>query len=92
MMSAIKTEPDSDSESHSTTVKDYFEFVAVKYEQDPLEDTHNVSAMKVRYILVLIKNPDQLRVPEPSLRSMILLRSVIIGSEHEYYRGVRTIL
>lgn len=53
VMSAIKTEPDSDSESHSATLKDDFEFVAIKYEQDPLEDTHNVSAMKVRYILVL---------------------------------------
>jgi hypothetical protein len=53
VMSAIKTEPDSDSESHSATLKVDFEFVAVKYE-DPLEDTHNVSPMKVRYILVAI--------------------------------------
>jgi hypothetical protein len=49
-MSVIKTEPDSDSETQSTTLKGDFEFVAVKYEQDPLEDTHNVSTMKVRYI------------------------------------------
>lgn len=53
-MSAIKTEPDSDSETQSTTLKGDFEFVVVKYEQDPLEDTRDVSATKVSYILVLI--------------------------------------
>jgi hypothetical protein len=54
VMSAIKTETDSDSETQSANLKGDFEFVAVKYEYDPLEDTHNVSAMKVRYILFLI--------------------------------------
>lgn len=53
-MSAIKTEPDSDSEMQSAALMGDFEFVAVKYERDPLEDTHNVSAMKVRYMLFLI--------------------------------------
>jgi hypothetical protein len=53
-MNAIKTEPDSDSETQSATLKGDFEFVAVKYEHDPLEDTHNVSVMKVRYVLFLI--------------------------------------
>lgn len=47
-------------------LKDDFEFVAVKYEQDPLEDTYNVLVMKVRYILVLVQNPDQLRFTEPT--------------------------
>jgi hypothetical protein len=64
-MSAIKTEPDSDSETQSATLKGHFEFVAVKCEHDPLEDIHNVSAMKVRYILFLIQNPSQLRFTEP---------------------------
>lgn len=54
VMSAIKTEPDSDSEMQSAALMGDFEFVAVKYERDPLEDTHNVSAMKVRYMLFLI--------------------------------------
>jgi hypothetical protein len=65
-MSAIKTEPDSDSETQSATSKGDFEFVAVKYEQDPLEDTRNVSAMKVRHILDLIWNPDQFRFTDHS--------------------------
>jgi hypothetical protein len=64
-MSAIKTEPDSDSETQLATLKGDFEFVAVKYEHDPLEDTHNVSAMRVRNILFLISNPGQLRFTEP---------------------------
>ena len=53
-MSAIKTEPDSDSETQMAALKDDFEFVAIKYEQDPLEDTYNVLVMKVRYILILV--------------------------------------
>lgn len=65
VMSAIKTEPDSDSETQSATLKGDFEFVAVKYEHDPLEDTHNVLAMKVRYVLFLIYNSGQLRFTEP---------------------------
>jgi hypothetical protein len=54
VMSAIKTEPDSDSETQMAALKDDFEFVAIKYEQDPLEDTYNVLVMKVRYILILV--------------------------------------
>lgn len=57
-MSAIKTEPDSDSETQSATLKGDFEFVAVKYEHDPLEDTHNVSAMKVGLRELTTVKPD----------------------------------
>jgi hypothetical protein len=52
-MNAIKTEPDSDSEMQSAALMGDFEFVAVKYEHDPLEDTHNMSAMKVRYMFLI---------------------------------------
>lgn len=53
VMNAIKTEPDSDSEMQSAALMGDFEFVAVKYEHDPLEDTHNMSAMKVRYMFLI---------------------------------------
>jgi hypothetical protein len=47
-MDAIKTEPDSDSETQSVSLKSDFEFISVNYEQDPLENTHNVPETKVR--------------------------------------------
>jgi hypothetical protein len=52
-MDTIKTEPDSDSETQSATLKADFEFISLNYEQDPLENTHNVPETKVRsFILV----------------------------------------
>jgi hypothetical protein len=47
-MNAIKTEPDSDSETQSASLKGDFEFISLNYEQDPLENTHNVPETKVR--------------------------------------------
>jgi hypothetical protein len=52
-MDAIKTEPDSDSETQSASFKGDFEFISLNYEQDPLENTHKVPESKVRsFILV----------------------------------------
>lgn len=49
-MDAIKVEQNSDSETQSVSSKDDFEFVEVKYEQDPLEPfyAHDVSKTEVR--------------------------------------------
>jgi hypothetical protein len=48
-MNVIKVEQNSDSKTKSASSKDDFEFVAVKYEQDPLEIlyAHNVSKTEV---------------------------------------------
>jgi hypothetical protein len=53
-MNAVKTEPDSDSETQSTSLKGDFEFIALNYEQDPLENTHNVPETKVRCIILVL--------------------------------------
>ncbi|PNF19958.1 hypothetical protein B7P43_G10368 [Cryptotermes secundus] len=45
-MNAIKTEPDSDSEIQSASLKGDFEFISLNYEQDPLENTDNVPETK----------------------------------------------
>jgi hypothetical protein len=52
-MYAVKTEPDSDSETKSTMLKSDFEFIALNYEQDPLENNHTVSETKVRWIILV---------------------------------------
>lgn len=45
-MDAIKTEADSDLETQSVSLKSDFEFVSVNYEQDPVENTHNMPETK----------------------------------------------
>jgi hypothetical protein len=52
-MYAIKTEPDSDPETKSTLLMGDFEFIALNYEQDPLENSHNVPETKVRRIVLV---------------------------------------
>jgi len=55
-MDAIKVEQNSDSETQSVSSKDDFEFVEVKYEQDPLEPfyAHDVSKTEVRWITLVL--------------------------------------
>lgn len=52
-MDAIKTEPDSDSEIQSASLKGDFEFISLNYEQDPLENTDNVPETKVRALILV---------------------------------------